>query len=196
MAVVRERPVFAILALFSGLALFAATLAGCQSGESRMNQPAGLERANSLASGWSGHLGAADRRLGPDGDMSLGETGLFYQARDNAMFGRVWINMARTEDAPPERLATYHKMLAALNDPHIGGMYDRASGYFVLDEKRQGFYLVRRFDVAQTTPQSLIRDMDRMQRVAGQWNAKWFLDVAMIMHGKEKPPEKTILMEN
>ena len=196
MAVAHERPAFAILALLSGLVLFVTPLTGCQSGEVHMNQPAGIERASALASAWSGHLGAADRSLGPDGDMSLGDTGISYQARDDALFGRVWVNMALIEDAPPEEIAILRRMVIALNDPHIGGMYDRANGYFVLDEQRQGFYLVRRFDVSQTTSQSLIRDMERLQLVAGQWTTKWFLDVAMIMHGKEKPPTKTVLMEN
>jgi hypothetical protein len=104
--------------------------------------------------------------------------------------------MARTKDAPPERIATYRRMEAALNDPAIGGMFEHDNGQFVLDTERQGFFLVRAFPVAQTTPQGLERDMERLRKIAARWSAEWFKDVAMIMHGNEKPREHPVMLED
>lgn len=176
----------------AGLTLLVAPVAGCHMGEPRMNESADAQRAAELAKSFAAHAGAADRALGPDGDLSLGETGLQYDARANILYGRVWINIARIKNAPPERLEAYRKMLAALNDPHIGGMYEQAGGYFVLDPQREGFFLVRKFPVSKTTQATLQRDMERLQTVAAKWSTTWFLDVAMIMHGKEPAPVQQI----
>ena len=128
--------------------------------------------------------------------MSLGETGLYYEESEDVLYGRAWVNIARTRNAPPARLEIYRRMQVALNDPRIGGMYEHAGGYFVLDEQREGFFLVRRFSVSQTSPEVLVRTMERLQTVAAKWTTKWFLDVAMIMHGKEKAPERPVLLED
>jgi hypothetical protein len=183
-----------LYALLLPAALFVVPLIGCHTRESEMIAPAGRERADLLVHAWATHVGAPARRLGPDGDMTLGETGFYYEAGEDALYGRAWVNMARTRNAPAERLETYRRMQAALNDPRIGGMFERADGYFVLDEQRQGFFLVRRFNVSETSPETIVRDMERLQNVAARWTAKWFLNVAMIMHGKEPAPERRVLM--
>ena len=148
----------------------------------------GPARASGLAQAWSRHVGVPDRDLGPTGDLSLGDTGLVYDATRNVLLGRVYVTMALTKGAADSEIATLRRMTGALNDPAIGGMYDRGGGHFVLDEAREGYYLTRSFPVPATTPQSLIHDMDRMREVAPTWTTRWFLDVAMVMHGKEKPP--------
>ena len=171
--------------------LFAvALLAGCQSGSGDMIAHAGPERAAALVAFYARQVGAADRRMGPDGDVSFGESGLYYDAAKDVLYGRVYVNMARIKDAPPARLDAYRRMAVALND--VGGMFDRGGGYFVLDENRQGYFLVRPFSVPHTTPESLDRDMARMRAVAARWNSEWFFTVAMIMHGNRKPPERPV----
>ena len=152
----------------------------------------GRPRAEALASVWARHEGVPDRKLDADGDLPLGESGLAYDAGSNVLFARFWINMARTDDAPPERIAIYRRMEQALNDPAIGGMYERANGYFVLDEKRKGFFLVRRFNVDTTTPETLVSAMEHAKAVSARWTTQWFGEVAMIMHGNRPAPRQPV----
>jgi hypothetical protein len=157
---------------------------------------AGRERADGLVHAWATHQGMPARMLDDKNDLSLGETGLYYAAADDMLYGRVWVTMARTRNASPEDLDLYRRMLATLNDTHVGGLYDRADGYFVLNEERGGYYLVRKFAVPHTTPESLIRDMERMQAVAAPWTTKWFVEVALILHGKRKPPDRRVTLDD
>lgn len=152
----------------------------------------GRTRAEALASAWARHEGVPDRKLDAAGDLPLGESGLAYDAASNVLFARFWINMARTDGAPPERIAIYRRMEQALNDPAIGGMYERANGYFVLDEKRKGFFLVRPFNVDSTTPEMLVSAMERAQAVSARWTTQWFGEVAMIMHGNRPAPRQPV----
>ena len=148
----------------------------------------GAERAVALAQSWARHVGAPSRAFDASEDMAFGETGLAYDAAEDTLYGRVYVNMALVKGMDPEAIAVQRRMVRALNDPEIGGMYDRGGGSFVLDEAREAWYLVRAFPVATTSPANLKTGMKRMQTVAATWTAKWFFDVAMIMHGKEKPP--------
>jgi hypothetical protein len=173
----------------------ALVLWGCD-GSGTVIAPAGPARAAQLAQVWARHVGAPQSELDASGDMALGGSGIAYDPARDTLYGRVWINMALTKSASPEQLAVLRRMVVALNDPKIGGMYDRAGGYFVLDEQREGYFLVRAFPVAQTEPDKLVRDMERMQAVAARWTTKWLLDVAMIMHGKEPAPTHPIALDN
>lgn len=157
-------------------------------GKPAVAAPDGLERARELAQAWARHVSESGRGLDPSGDMALGETGLAYDRSRDVLVGRVYVNMALVKGVTPSELAILRRMVMALNDPAIGGMYDHGGGRFVLDEPREAYYLTRSFSVPATTARSLIRDMDRMREVAPTWTVKWLLDVAMIMHGKEKPP--------
>jgi hypothetical protein len=126
--------------------------------------------------------------------MALGESGLAYDATKDSLIGRVYVNIALIKGMDPEAITTQRRMLNALNDPKIGGMYDRGGGVFVLDEGREAWYLVCAFPINKTTSASLRRDMTRLQVVAATWTVKWFFEVAMIMHGKEEPPTQPQVM--
>ena len=166
----------------------------CSKSGDAMIPSVGKPRAEALVSAYSDYAGAPGRKLSEQGDVSYGETGLAYSASDDVITGRVYVTAARTQDAPRERMASYHRMIGVLNDPTIGGQYERAGGIFILDENIGAFYLIRRFPVPQTTPESLIRDMDRMRDVAARWTTTWFFEVAMIMHGNRPPPREFVAM--
>jgi hypothetical protein len=185
-------PVLAACLLVPGML----ALSGCHEGSSTVIAPSGPDRASQLAHVWASHVGAPERRFDASGDMPLGDTGLAYDAQSDTLYGRVWINMALIKNTPPEQIEPQRRMVAALNDPKIGGMFDHASGYFVLDEKREGYFLVRAFPVARTTPEKLIDDMERMQTVGARWTTKWFFRVAMIMHGKEAAPTQPVTLQD
>lgn len=171
-------------------------LPGCSYGDGDVTRLAGSDAASALAKAWVNDQGAYGRQLDASGDISLGDKGIHYAASENVLYGRVWINMAPLDDNPSERLPVYQRMLAALNDPKIGGMFDQADGYFVLNTESQGFYLVRAFPVASTTPAAFLAGMKRLERVGEKWTTAWFLDVAMIMHGKEPAPARKVLLDD
>lgn len=158
--------------------------------------PAGEKRAAALAQVWARHVGAAGRELDAAGDMKLGETGLMYDRGTDTLHGRVWVNMALIKGEPSHVLQPQRRLVAALNDPAIGRMYDQGGGHFVLDELREGYFLERAFPVPQTTPKILIRDMERMRKVAPTWTVKWFFEVAMIMHGNQTKPTRRMVLDD
>lgn len=156
--------------------------------------PEGGERAAALARSWARHVGAPGRELDASGDMKLGETGLLYDRSTDTLYGRVYVNMALIKGMSAHDIEMQRRMVATLNDPAIGQMYDQGGGHFVLDEPREAYYLVRAFPVARTDPKILIRDMERMRMVAPRWTTKWFFQVSMIMHGNEAPPTHRVTL--
>lgn len=186
MAAARER----VLALLLGLA----PVAACAPGGDAVIPAQGRTRADALVAAYAAHARAPGRTLDAHGDVSFGDTGLAYVADEDALYGRVYINNALIDGAPPAELANYRRMVVALNDPRVGGMYDRAGGYFVLDEKRQAYFLVRRFAVPATDPRVLIGAMEAMQQVGARWTTSWLFEVAMVMHGRRPPPDRPVTL--
>jgi hypothetical protein len=180
---------------FKSIAFGLAVLAsGC--GRTDVNAPAGREGAQMLVERYARQIGAAHRMLDPAGDISFGSTGFTYDAARDLLVGRVFINHVLIDDAPPEELANYRKVAVALNDPQIGGMFDRGGGVFFLDEGRQGIYLVRSFHVAETTPDALFAAMEALQDVAAIWTTKWLYRVSMIAHGNQPAPKQPVTRAN
>jgi hypothetical protein len=178
------------------LAPLALASSGCGEGRSGVIAQSGAQRAGQLAHVWAAHVGAPERQFDASGDMPLGDSGLAYDARSDTIYGRVWINMALIKGMPAEQVETQRRMVGALNDPRIGGMYDHAGGHFVLDEAREGYFLVRAFPVARTTPDKLVDDMERMRTVAARWTTKWLFEVAMIMHGNRAAPSRPVTLQD
>lgn len=183
-------PAGAAIGLGRREALTMLLLAGC--GPACAAPVSGRSGADALVAAYARSVGAPGRRLGPDGSVSFGESGLAYDAAAAELSGRVFVNPVLIEGAPPQELANYRRMVTALNDPAIGGMYDRAGAEFVLDETRQAYFLVRRFPVATTRPAELKAAMERMKRVAATWTVRWLYEVAMIMHGHRAPPTSRV----
>lgn len=156
----------------------------------------GAERAKALVFAYSDHVGANGKVLDANNTVSYGDSGLQYDPERDVLIGRLYVNMARTEGASKERIGTYEEMLEALNDPVIGGMFEKGGGRFVLDEEREAWFLVKEFPVVSTSQAQLVKEMDELSDIAATWTTKWFLDVAMIMHSKEKAPSKLVTREN
>ena len=156
----------------------------------------GTERARELIFAYSEHIGANGRVLNVDNTVSYGDSELQYDPERDVLIGRLYVNMARTEGAPMERHNTYQEMLEALNDPKIGGMFEKGGGMFVLDEEEGAWFLVKEFPVVSTSQATLVEEMNELSDIASAWTTKWFLDVAMIMHGKEKAPSMLVTREN
>lgn len=150
--------------------------------------PAARQQAERLVAAYARAIGAPGRKLGRDGSVAFGESGFDYDDRSGELIGRVYVQKAMLEGASPTGLLNLRRMVDALNDPKVGGMYDRADGYFVLDEGRDAYFLVRRFPVSRTSSSDLIAAMERMKTVAATWVVRWFYEVAMVMHGHRAAP--------
>jgi hypothetical protein len=186
-------------ALRVGLALVVVRLLGGCGGATGMIPPTGRPRAEALAAALADHLGATpgrvpdrgpDRRLGDDDDVAFGDVGLHHDTRADTLYVRVFVAPADIEDAPPHELANMRRVAQALNDPTIGGMFDRADGYFVLDEAREAYFLVKPISVTGTDQRRLIGAVERMRTVAARWTTRWFYRVAMIVGGHQPRPTR------
>lgn len=171
-----------------------ALLGACAPGEDVI-LPAGRPRAEALLAAWAHHLRAGARRFDAAGDAAFGTTGLHYDAGQDVLFGRVFVSPAYVKKAPANELNNYRRVAHALNDPAIGGMFDRAGGYFVLEESREAYFLVRPFPVARVDDRQLIAAMEQLQDVAAMWTGCWFRRVAMIVGGHEPPPTRPITLD-
>jgi hypothetical protein len=174
-------------------------LAGCGShSESTQEASAtgGRKGAQLLVERYAQHIGARNRAMNQAGDISFGASGFTYDQATDLLVGRVFVNHLLIEDAPPAELANYRKVAGALNDPKIGGMFDRGGGQFALDEKREGLYLIRNFRVKETTAADVINGMDALQDVSGIWTTRWLYRVSMIAHGHQPAPTRPVTRSN
>ncbi len=152
----------------------------------------GRDKANSLIGGYGKWLGVYDAELDQKNDRSFGGSGFHYDADKDVLQGRVFIEQAFMPSDPDDVKDKFRKVLRALNDPKIGGMFERAGGTFVLDEEKRMYFLVRDFPVSQMTQRTLRLKMEKLLNVGATWSLHWFGRVAKIAHGWEAPPEQPV----
>ena len=158
----------------------------------------GRVKAQALVAAYAKHVGAHDslhQTLDVNEDRSFGDFGFHYFPQRNVLQARVYIVRSNEKDRPDR--AKYEKQVdAALNDPKIGGMYDRGGGYFFLDEDKQVTFLAKDYKVATTLPGEFIRDVDNLNDLAGIWITNWFGHVADQTFGHEPMPTQRATREN
>lgn len=191
MAGARETIATVLLSLFGAI-----LLSGCQESDMSNVPPEGRVRAEALVAAYSQKRGVPDRLLTDENYVTYGEVSLRYLPESDELAVRVYVNAALLENAPPEELENYHKIVTFLNDPEVGGMYERAGGYFVLDDELQAYLLVRDTPVAQLTPPILVEQIEGLEQAAASWTTGWLGEVAMVMHGhRSKPTERVTIPE-
>lgn len=166
-------------------------LAGCA-----MNQTTGLDRANELVASYGRHVGVSGAELDGDKDRSFGSCGFHYDEGRDVLLGRAFVARAMIKTANEEGQDNYRRMQKALNDPTVGGMFEHGGAVFVLDEKKEAYFLVKEFQLATTTAAALRAEMDEMQNLAATWTVRWFARVAKIMHGHERAPTTPVTRKN
>jgi len=192
MAAARET-IVAILVFF----LFPILLGGCQETDMSKVPSDGRPRAEALVAAYSQKRGVPDRLLSEENKVTYGEVSLRYLPKSDALGIRVYVNAVLLEDAPPEELENYQRIVSFLNDPEVGGMYEKAGASFVLDEEIEAYLLVKEIAVAQLTPPILFAEIERLEEVAPYWTTGWLGEVAMVMHGqKTAPTARVTIPEN
>lgn len=85
---------------------------------------------------------------------------------------------------------------AALNDPKIGGMYDRGGGYLFTDLSKEAVFLVKDYSMLTVVPVDFINDVDNLNGLSGIWLMSWMGHVADQTFGAEPLPTQHITREN
>lgn len=129
-----------------------------------------------------------------DGKISYGGMAIEFDQKTNLLGVRVFVARTWWKTADDEQKENFRKTLKGLNDPKIGGMYERGGGYFLFNEAT-GFHLCRDFQVDQTTPKEFTAAVELLRTVAARWTTQWFFEVAQAVHGHRKPPEKPVPYE-
>ena len=153
---------------------------------------AGRARADALVASFGRAVGAHDARLDASGDVSFGEAGFHYDADRDALVGRVFVERAWAPDDAPAVKDNFRKVAAALEDPKVGGMYEKGGGRFVLDEGKRAFFLTKDFPIATTTEAGLRREMEVLLDLGAVWATRWLARVAAVAHGWEPPPARRV----
>lgn len=158
----------------------------------------GRDRAQALVAAYAKHAGVHDKvhqTLDKDGDRSFGDFGFHYSADRDTLEARAYIVRSHIKDRPDRAMAEW-QTLAALNDPKIGGMYDRGGGYFRLDEDKQIVFLVKDYKLAGTSTPTFIKDVDNLIGLSGVWVTNWFGHAAKQSYGAEPMPTQRATREN
>ena len=159
------------------------------------NVPAhGRERAEALVAAFASKVGSPERMLSSDNKASFGAVSFKYVAENDALLIRVYVNAALLDDAPPQEMENYRKIVTFLNDPEVGGMYERGGGYFVLDEGMKAYLLVKEIPVTKLNPTVLYSETENLEEVAAHWTTGWLGEVAMIMHEHRPKPTERVHM--
>lgn len=171
---------------------------GCDrdDGATEVTTAAGREQAEDLIRAYARRSGAGDVRLDARGEAAAGGAGFRHDPDRDTLLVRVYVNGVLLEDAPPQELANYRRMVTVLNDPAVGGMFERAGGRFMLDEGREAYFLVREFALASTSAEQLYAAVESMKDVSAVWTTTWLGHVAMMMHGREPPPTQPVTRAN
>ena len=182
------------------LILLAAATCWWTGGLDRVNAStaSGREKATALVAAYAKHVGAHDavhQTLDKDHDRSFGDFGFHYFPDKDVLQGRVLIVRSHIKDWP-EGAASERQTIAGLNNPAIGGLYDRGGGYFVLDEDKQMYFLVKDYSLGTTEPGTFVKDFDNLNSLAGLWLRVWMPHVSDQSHGKEPLPTQRIDREH
>lgn len=158
-------------------------------------QRGGRDHSNLLVTTYGKHIGAGMRTLGADDDLSFGDFGFHYNSSNGTLTARIFIMRAHLSDWGPKAAESNRKVAQALNDPRIGGMYERGGGHFILDEKKEMFFLVKDFS-ANIDLESFKYNMDELRNIGARWVLRWISHVADQALGHESPPKQLVTRQN
>jgi hypothetical protein len=153
------------------------------------SQAKGREKANILVNAYAHHISEGSRRLDGTDDCSFGDSGLHYDPKTNQLTLRLYLSKTDLDDPDPKFVSAIHRSAAAMNDPHIGGMFDKGGGYIRLDEKKQMFFLEKAYSVEQFSVSDFLKDADNLSGLSGVWFMRWFKNVCKMAFGDEPPPD-------
>ena len=158
----------------------------------------GRNKAQALVAAYAKHVGVHDaihQTLDENNDRSFGDFGFHYFPEKDVLQGRVYIARSHIKDKP-QLAAGQRRFAANLNNPKIGGMYDRGGGYFVLDEDKEKYFLVKDYVVSTTTPSEFIKDFDNLNDLGAIWLMSWGPHAADQSYGAEPLPTQRIDREH
>ncbi len=164
----------------------------------RASTRTGAAKADSFVAAYAKHVGARDplhQTLDKDRDRSFGAFGFHYYSDRNILPGRVFHGNSHIRDWP-DRAHFERQVISGLNDPKIGGMYDRGGGYFVLDEEKQMYFLVKDYPLATTDVDQFLHDFDNLNQLSGIWLMSWGPHAARQSYGAEPPPTQRVDREH
>ena len=180
-----------LLALLPGLF-------GCENERMTMATPRNptLEQANELVATVGRDFGVRDARLDENLDRSFGDAGLRYDPLRRTLIGRAYVGRIELSQLSEDERKNWENNYRALNDPAIGGMFERGGGRFVLDEDKEILFLVKEFPVATTSPRVLRREMGELMNLAAVWTFRWFRRVIAIANDYEPAPTSPVTRAN
>jgi len=158
----------------------------------------GPDKAQALVAAYAKHVGVHDaihQTLDKDHDRSFGDFGFHYFPEKDVLQGRVFNGNSHIKEWP-DRAHFERQVIAGLNDPAIGGMYDRGGGYFVLDEDKQMYFLVKDYPVSTISVEKFIKDFDYLNGLSGIWLMSWGPHAARQSYGAEPLPTQRIDREH
>ena len=154
------------------------------------------EKANALVQAFGKRVGRSEAKLDHNNDCSFGGFGLSYNSEEGLLVGRVLIVGEYPSDVPPEIIENFNKVARALNNPEIGGMFESAGGYFVLDNQKRMFFLMKDYELTTVDADKLYTDMQDLIDLGAVWTIRWFSRVARITHGREAAPVKKVTRQD
>jgi hypothetical protein len=97
-------------------------------------------------------------------------------------------------DLTEEEKLNVNKVMEALKNPKIGGMYEKGDGYFHLEKntKKSILFLKKKYNFANIYYNDFESDVNNLLTLGAVWSMRWFSKVAGVAHGWEKAPTQKI----
>jgi hypothetical protein len=87
-----------------------------------------------------------------------------------------------------------NRMQEVLNDPNLGGRYERGSGgSFVYDDDAKAYYLVYAMPMKQLIRSDLVSAVEARLRIGEAWRKGWFDAVGRMAMGEEPAPINSVV---
>lgn len=151
--------------------------------------PRSTDLALERVRGWAARVfeGAHTLQFNDDGWLGFGPVSFEFLPVDGSVEVCVWIADTQIDGRTPAETARIAAVARALNDPSIGGMYERAGASFRWDRSVEAILLCKRLN-ASAQPSVFNAEVDELLDVALEWRLDWFFEVTTIVHDGQPRP--------
>ena len=87
-------------------------------------------------------------------------------------------------------------LLAALDDPNLGGLFDSGEGEFFFDEESKILFLEQKFSVHGANSKDFSKAIEDLFAKASDWSLYFLTWLAGIVHGRMFKPTQKVTCEN
>lgn len=173
----------------------------------KINNSHGWERGRRFMEAYSSHTDfylwnlknhGEETALKPDTDNSFfnGSVLMYYDSTNKNIRVSIFNLDGIKPNATDLEKNNFQKVFEAVNDPKIGGMFDKAGGIFTHSNDWKNLYLTNTYNIENMSVTEFISKVDNQQKLNDAWLKYWDKAVAQIVHSGQPAPTTPVTLEN